>query len=102
MARYLELDRKIGATLRALRKQRGLSDSDVAQRMGYGANGRHYVNRWERGDRGISAACLWRYLEAIDATFSDLGIELGVESSGGRRLQEIAEELQLLADEHRE
>lgn len=99
MPRNPERDGKIGATLRVLRRRRGFSGAEVAVRMGYGANGRHYVNRWERGDRGISAACLWRYLEAIDATFSDLGLELGVERPGSRRLQEIAQELQLLAEE---
>jgi len=34
------------------------------------------VDRWERGDRGITAALLWRYLQAIGATFADLGREL--------------------------
>ncbi len=63
MRRNPELDHKIGAALRALRKRRSLSDAEVAGRMGYGANGKHYVNRWERGDRGITAALLWRYLQ---------------------------------------
>ncbi len=97
MRRNPEQDHKIGAALRALRKRRSLSDAEVAERMGYGANGKHYVNRWERGDRGITAALLWRYLQAIGATFADLGRELDERPAANRRLQEIARELQALA-----
>ena len=98
MARNPELDSKIGAAMRALRKGRGLSGSEVAERMGYGANGKHNVNRWERGVRGIAASGLWRYLEAVGATFADLDHELGIERAGSRRLKEIARGLQTLAD----
>ena len=99
MRRNPQLDRKIGAALRALRKRRSLSDADVAERMGNGPNGKHYVNRWERGDRGITAGRLWHYLQAIDATLSDLDRELGARSSTNRRLEEIARELQLLSED---
>lgn len=98
MPRNPDLDRKIGAAMRALRKGRRLSGSEVGKRMGYGANGKQYVNRWERGERGITAALLWRYLEAIGDTFGDLDGELGIGPPASPRLQEIARELQLLAE----
>ena len=101
MPRHPDLDRKIGAAMRSLRKSRGLTDAEVAERMGYGPNGRNYVTRWERGERGISASLLWLYLQAIGDSFSDLDRALGVEPSVSPRLQEIARELQDLADKTR-
>ncbi len=98
MPRNPELDRKIGAAMRGLRRRSALSDAEVAERMGYGHNGKHYVNRWERGDRGITAARLWCYLQAIGATFADLDRELDVRPSTNQRLQDIARELQLLSE----
>ncbi len=97
MRRDPELDRKIGAAMRALRKRRSLSDSEVAARMGYGPNGKHYVNRWERGDRGITAGRLWSYLQAIGGSLAELDRELTSRPSSHRRLREIARELQLLS-----
>lgn len=101
MPRHPDLDRKIGAAMRSLRKSRGLTDAEVAERMGYGPNGRHYVNRWERGERGISASLLWLYLQAIGDAFTDLDRALGVEPSVSPRLQEIARELQDLTEKIR-
>lgn len=93
-----ELDRKIGAAMRAIRRRSSLTDAAVAERMGYAPKGKHNINRWERGERSIAAVSLWRYLQAIGASFSDLDHELGIERPGSRRLQEIAQELQLLAE----
>ncbi len=97
MSRKPELDRRIGAALRALRRRRSLSDADVAKRMGYGRNGKQQVDRWERGERGITAARLWMYLQAIDATFGELDEQLGARRPANRRLEEIAREMQGLA-----
>ncbi len=66
--------------------------------MGYGHNGKHYVNRWERGDRGITAARLLHYLQAIGANLADLDRELNPRSAGSRRLEEIALEIQTLTE----
>lgn len=99
MPRNPDLNRKIGAAMRALRKRQRLSGSEVAKRMGYGANGKQYVNRWERGERGITAALLWRYLEALGDTFADLNRELGINPPASPRLAEIARELKLMADQ---
>ncbi len=65
--------------------------------MGYGRNGKQQIDRWERGERGITSARLWLYLRAIDATFGDLDELLGARKSANRRLEEIARELQSLA-----
>ena len=85
MPRSPDLDRKIGAAMRVLRRRRSLSDAEVAERMGYGRKGKHYVNRWERGDRGISASRLWRYLRAIGASFAELDRELVPRPPSNRR-----------------
>ncbi len=93
----LKINRTLGAAMRALRRRRALSDAEVAQRMGYGHNGKHYVNRWERGDRGITAASLLRYLAAIDASLVDLDRVLAPRPVRSQRLVEIARELRILA-----
>ena len=94
MATNRQLDRRIGAAMRSLRRRRSLSDAEVASRMGYGQNGKQQVDRWERGERGISASRLLLYLQAIDATFSELDGELGLGKAPNPRLAEIAQRLQ--------
>ncbi len=101
MRRNLEVHQKIGAAMRTLRKSRSLTDAEVAEAMGYGAKGKHNVNRWERGDCGITAERLWAYLGAIGATFADLDRELEPRPKKNRRLSEIARELRLLAERPR-
>ncbi len=86
--------------MRALRRRSSLSDAEVARRMGYGPNGKQQIDRWERGERSITVARLWRYLEAIGATLSDLDGELGGRRSD-RRLEEIAQQLLELGETER-
>ena len=95
------LNRTLGAAMRRLRRRRALTDAEIAQRMGYGHNGKHHVNRWERGDRGITAASLLRYLAAIDASLTDLDRELSPLTTRSQRLVEIAHELRILAKANR-
>ncbi len=98
MPRNPELDQKIGAAMRALRRRRSLTDAEVAERMGYGVKGKHNVNRWERGDCGITAGRLFSYLQAVGASFAELDRELGFRPSKNRRLREIARELEVLSE----
>ncbi len=93
-----ELDRKIGAAMRSLRKRCSVSDSEVADRMGYGPNGRQQIHRWERGERAISAGRLLLYLRAIGASFSELDGALEAPIPTGGRLEEISLRLRALAD----
>ncbi len=93
-----ELDRKIGAAMRSLRKRCSMSDSEVADRMGYGPNGRQQIHRWERGERAISAGRLLLYLRAIGASFNELEGALDPPRPSSRRLEEISLRLRKLAD----
>ena len=97
MPQHRELDRKIGAAMRSLRKRRSVSDAEVADRMGYGPNGRQQIHRWERGERAISAGGLLLYLRAIGATFSELEGELEPLTPTSR-LEELSLRLRALAD----
>ncbi len=94
MGKNRDLDHKIGAAMRGLRRRRSISDAEVAGRMGYGSNGRQQIDRWERGERAISASRLLLYLQAIGATFSELDGELGLGGAPSPRLAEIAQRLQ--------
>ncbi len=98
MSERPELNRTIGAAMRTLRRRTAYTDADTAKRMGYGPNGKHHINRWERGDRGITAASLLRYLAAIDASLIDLNREIDKRPVSSQRLEEIARELQVLAE----
>lgn len=98
MSQNRDLDRKMGAAMRSLRKQRSISDAEVAERMGYGRNGRQQIHRWERGERAISAGRLLLYLRAIDATFSELDAALDPPRPTSRRLEDIGLRLRRLAE----
>ncbi len=97
MSRNRKLNREIGAALRALRRRHSFSDAELAESMGYGRQGKANVNRWERGEVGMSAARLVLYLRAIGASFDELDCELDRKppKSGGR-LAEIARKIEEL------
>ena len=59
-----------GQRIRALRKQRGLSQEALAARMGF--NDRQTISAIETGVRGLSAEDLIRAMGALDATLDDL------------------------------
>ncbi len=101
MATKSETNRKIGAAMRSLRGRSGLTDAEVAVRMGYDPTGKVHVSRWERGERGITAERLLSYLKSIGASFADLDRELSSRRSQNRRLREIARELKGLARTNR-
>ncbi len=82
--------------MRNLRRRRSMTDAKVAGRMGYGGNGKQQINRWERGERAISASRLLLYLQAIGATLSELDGELNPEDALNPRLAEIARRLENL------
>lgn len=96
MRTHPDLDRKIGAAMRRLRRRRSIPASEVAASMGYGRAGRQQIYRWERGERGIGGARLLLYLRAVGATFAELDEVLGLERQSNPRLQEIARQLESL------
>ncbi len=91
------LQLRLGAALKLLRQERGLLESDVAERMGKKKTAGTQVSRWERGEAAPIATQLWAYLQAIDASFADLDRVLDPKPSSNRRLRDIARELQSIA-----
>ncbi len=67
------LRRQIGEALARLRTRRGLTEIEVAQRMTKDSSD---ISRWERGETTLPADELWRYLRALEASFSDLDLEM--------------------------
>ena len=91
---------QLGEALERLRHHRGSTLEDVARGMGEEPSSAIKVARWERGTQPAPRADeLWRYLQAVDATFFDLDRELHPPEIANPRLREIAEELESLARE---
>ena len=88
---------RLGAALKRLRKSRGLTENQLAVRMGKKSSAGTQISRWERGQATPGADQLWLYLLALDLSFADLDRELEPSPPTSRRLQEIARELDSLA-----
>ncbi len=88
---------RLGAALKRLRKTSGLTENQLAERMGKKASAGTQISRWERGEVTPGADQLWLYLGALDMSFADLDRELEPAPATSRRLQEIARELDSLA-----
>lgn len=63
------IDVEVGARLRVLRKLRGLSQSDLAERLGLTFQ---QVQKYERGANRISASKLWQVAEILKVPVSEL------------------------------
>ncbi len=59
----------IAANARALRLAKGLTQAQVAQRLGVD---RAHVSALEMGQRNPTAVSLWEIAQALEATVSDL------------------------------
>jgi len=88
---------RLGEALKRLRKSRGLTVQQLANRMGKRTSAATQISRYERGEVTPGADQLWLYLLALDLTFADLDRELEPSPQTSRRLQEIARELNSLA-----
>ena len=95
------LRRQLGQALRSLRGDRGLTEKEVALRMGKKASAETQIARWERGDASPLSHQLWAYLIAIDSSFGDLDRVVNPKPTTSRRLREIARELETLARKRR-
>lgn len=62
----------IAANARALRLDRGLTQAQVAQRLGVD---RAHVSALEMGQRNPTAVSLWEIAQALEATVSDLVVD---------------------------
>jgi len=62
--------RAFGRALRDLRVRAGLTQEELASRVGIGVA---YVSRLENGHRGARWHTVMRLLRALDATLADLG-----------------------------
>ncbi len=65
------LRRRLAEALTQLRKDRGLTESELAQRMGKKPHAGTQISRWERCEATPGADQLWLYLIALDASFAD-------------------------------
>ncbi len=92
------LQLQIGQALRRLRKRRGLTSVEVARRLGMKRSSSGQICRWERGRCSPRFDVVWRYVDAVGASLSDLEGEL-VARKANSRLMEIAAEFEELGRE---
>ena len=87
---------QIGKALRRLRKRRGLTSVEVARRLGMKRSSSGQICRWERGACSPRFDAVWRYVDAVGGSLSELVREL-VPRKANPRLMEIVAELDKLA-----
>jgi transcriptional regulator with XRE-family HTH domain len=63
----------LGQALRALRKRAGMTQEQVAERLGVDPT---FVGRLERGQRGAHWRTIRRILAAVDASVGDFAVEI--------------------------
>ncbi len=72
----------LGHALRALRKRAGMTQEQVAERLGVDPT---FVGRLERGQRGAHWRTIRRILTAVDASISDFASEIDAAENSRRR-----------------
>ncbi len=72
----------LGQALRSLRKRAGMTQEQVAERLGVDPT---FVGRLERGQRGAHWRTIRRILAAVDASVSDFATEIDVAENSRRR-----------------
>ncbi len=86
------LQQRLGEALSRLRERGGLTREELAQAMGEGSSFAERIGLWEGGRSAPPGDQLWRYLAALDLSFSDLDLELGANAENPR-LRELAAKL---------
>ncbi len=88
---------RIGKALRQVRKDMNVEGTELARRLGKQPA---QIYRWERGEAAAGIDQVYRYLEALGASFLalDRALDPKLEAGSSLRLKEIAEELQALAE----
>ncbi len=87
------LDLRLGEALAALRERAGLSSEELAQAMGESSTFASEIALWEDGRSTPPANQLWRYLDALELSFTDLDLELEPKARSPR-LRELAAQLE--------
>ncbi|MGO9321731.1 MAG: helix-turn-helix domain-containing protein [Solirubrobacteraceae bacterium] len=72
----------LGQALRALRKRAGMTQEQVAERLGVDPT---FVGRLERGQRGAHWRTIRRILAAVDASVGDFAGEIDAAENSRRR-----------------
>jgi transcriptional regulator with XRE-family HTH domain len=72
----------LGRALRGLRKQAGMTQEQVAERLGVDPT---FIGRLERGQRGAHWRTIRRILVAVDASTSDFAREIDAAERQQRR-----------------
>jgi len=87
---------RIGKALREVRRRRSVDATELARRLGKLPS---QIYRWERGETVAGIDQVFRYLDALDATFADFDRALDPDRVAPRnpRLRAIAEELDALS-----
>jgi len=75
---------RIGGRIRERREKLGLTQADVAARMGVASVTKDYISRWERGVVEVSEGYLPTLAQALDTTQSDLEVGALIELSDGQ------------------
>ena len=65
----MDMRKVIGANFARLRKERGLTQEEVAEKSGFSQS---YIGWLERGRRNPTAISLWMLAQAVDAMPADL------------------------------
>ena len=82
------IDVEVGARLRVLRRYRGLSQSDLAERLGLTFQ---QVQKYERGANRISASKLWKVAEVLQVPVGELFGDQGVAGAAEGRTAPVGE-----------
>ena len=88
---------RVGRALRNLRAARGLTEVELALRMGKRPSSARQISRWELGQNAPGADQLLALLLALDMSFADLDRELNPAPATNPRLKTINRRLQALA-----
>ncbi len=86
------LQQRFGEALSRLRERRGLTREQLAQAMGESSSFASQIAHWERGRSSPPGDQLWRCLDALELSFSDLDLELDPKARNPR-LRELAAKL---------
>ncbi len=89
------LQRQLGTALTRLRERAQMTQEELALAMGQRSSFASRIADWESGGSSPPADQLWRCLDALDLSFTDLDMELDPKARSPR-LAKIAADLDAL------
>ncbi len=90
--------RRLATALKTLREKGELSATEAAEGMGEGLSFGATIERWESAEAAPSADELWRFIDAVGATFAELEVEVDP-SAKNPALEQIAAQLDAMGRE---